>query len=182
MSSHVVLEHAAHLLQAEPDAALDRAQRRIGALGDLDLGQALEIGELDRLALRIGQRRHRAAHRVASSDRATSGQTSGTVSAGSPASASGISSRRAAAAHDVDRAVVGDRQHPGAHRSHGRPHSGGIAPIADKRLLDSVLGQCRDPSLCASPIRTSHPDSGHIARTARVHRCLPPAARGAPRR
>ena len=41
-------------LEAEAEPALDRPERHTGALRDLGLGQAAEVGELDRLALDLG--------------------------------------------------------------------------------------------------------------------------------
>ena len=47
-------EQRAHALEAEAQSPLDRPEGHAGALGDLGLGQAAEVGELDRLALDVG--------------------------------------------------------------------------------------------------------------------------------
>src|SRR5262249_56311334 len=58
-------QRSAKSLQPEAQAALDRAQRNAGSLRDLDLGQATEIGELDRLTLDVRDPGHGEPDRLA---------------------------------------------------------------------------------------------------------------------
>ena len=55
-SLRLVRQRAAHRQQPEAHPALDGAERRRRPFRDLLLGQAAEVGELDRLALDVGQR------------------------------------------------------------------------------------------------------------------------------
>ena len=61
------------------------------------------------------------------------------------------------ASNDVDRAVMSDRQHPGADAGATLGIARGVSPDSDEGLLDCVLGQPR-------VVRYAHRKS--------VHRCL----------
>src|SRR4029077_7937696 len=62
LAPSALLERTAHLLHAEPDPRLDRAQRLSELVGDLLLGQAAEVGERDGQLLFLWQQLQRLAY------------------------------------------------------------------------------------------------------------------------
>ena len=135
-------ERRPHREQPEPHPALHGPERGAGPLGDLDLRQTTEIRQLDRLALDVGERRPAPTRSPASRLAATSPQMSGSVSvAGGGTLGVGQLGRRAAAADGVDRPVMDDRQQPRLHAAAALDVAGGVAPGAEKRVLDDILGK-----------------------------------------
>src|SRR5438105_769070 len=62
VSPHEVLEAVPQAEEAPPRPALHRAERRTELVGDLGLGETLPVGELEHLALPVGELRERGAH------------------------------------------------------------------------------------------------------------------------
>ena len=135
----------AHREQAEAHPALDRAERRAGPFGDLDLGQAAEVGELDGLALDVGQggerlagRSRRRGSRRPRPRRRAGGSCGGGTTSCSGSSVVGRRRRTASIARwwTIDSSQVFTLPRP-------VDVSGGIAPGAQERVLDDILGEGR---------------------------------------
>ena len=107
----------AQLLEPEPHPALDGADGQLEHLGDLGVGEAAEVGQLDHAPLLLGQRLERAAHGArllapGHLDVGALGRLEALLDA--------LGARAAAVVDEVapqrvDRAVVDDPEHPGAH-------------------------------------------------------------------
>ena len=114
-----------HRQQPEAHPALDRAERRGGPLGDLDLGQAPEVGELDGLALDVGQRGERRADGVGVEPRGDLGPHVGEPQRGRrDVLAFGQLGRRPSPSDGIDRPVVDDRRAARSSRCPGPRRSG----------------------------------------------------------
>ena len=106
-----------------------------GPLGDLLLGETAEVGELDRLALDVGQGAERVADRVRIEARR---HLRPDVGQGERVGrrrrrCSGSSVVGPPPPDGVDRAVVDDRQQPGLHAAASLDVAGGVAPRARGR-------------------------------------------------
>ena len=135
---------AAHRQQAEAHPALDRPQWRRRLVGDLLLGQPAEVGELDRLALDVRQRRQRALDGGGVEPGRDLGPDVGEPQrVGRRELDVGQLGRRPATADGVDRTVMDDGQQPRLHAAPALDVAGGIAPRAQEGFLDDVLGEGR---------------------------------------
>src|SRR5205085_4965065 len=145
-------EAASQLLQAQAHAALDGADGGVEHLGDLRMREAAEVGERDHLALLVGQLVERRTHRrrlVAARDLDVGALARleaflQTLVAGAPAVVHERAPQR------IDRAVVDDAEHPGAHAAPSPVVARAAAPQGEERLLRDVLG---DAALAAHPVR-----------------------------
>ena len=136
-------EPVAHLLQPEPHAALDGADRRLEHLGDLGVGEAAEVGQLDHLAL-LGRQR-RPSRRARSRPR-----RGGRPRRRCARAASKRSSMPSSLARRLSWTVARRRksiarwwtmpEHPGAHGALGALVARAGAPDVQERLLADVLG------------------------------------------
>src|SRR2546422_1735243 len=132
-------QEGSHFLQADPHAALYRSERHLHPAGDLHVGVATKVGELECLPLGIGE--------VAKTPLdllALQVERNRLPDVGHLGSLPGIrqidlAANSYAPAQTIDRAVANDRQQPVAQAAATRVEARGVAPDADKRVLDDIL-------------------------------------------
>ena len=112
-------------------------------LRQLGLREAAVVGELDRLALRVGQPRERLLHALALEAQPRRLVRFRLVARdrGGGALVERFGATALLAPDEIDGAPVHERQDPGARLGALRPERGGGAPDREESLLDGVLGQ-----------------------------------------
>ena len=133
----------AHLLEAEPHAALDGPDRHAEHLGDLAVAEAAEVGELDRSPLLVRQLLERARARRAPPRGAPPPRRCARGPRSAPRSLERLAPALVdgAPAQRVDRPVVDDAEHPGADAAARLVVAQAAAPDGQERLLRDVLSR-----------------------------------------
>src|ERR1035437_7058627 len=134
----------AQCAQSQPHAAFHRAERGVGLVGDLALGQTVEVGQLDDLALGRRQNGECAPYLLGVPMAGNLGPDVGQGErSGKKFAVRLVAERNAFAlpAHGIDGAVADDREQPAPDAALGLGVAGGIAPQAQERVLNHVFRQ-----------------------------------------
>src|ERR1035437_1162397 len=131
--------------QSEPYSALDRAEGGVRAFGDLSLGQAIEIGKLEDVALSGRQSRHGAPNLLGINTSRDFRPDIGEGESGGHGLVGFLADGHACplTAHCGNGAVPHDGKQPASHAALVLSISRGIAPHAQERILDDIFGQPR---------------------------------------